>query len=376
MVLKGKRKNVFGAVAAGILGFGLLTAWLATGENGLSEENRQIYEQAIAMQEQIDTLGFRDFRLADYPVAMYDGKKDYVFNQGKIRERAPVMETFVGTAYPVEDHFEVLIPTIEQFDKLLSLAGGVEGMVTGSGYGPEEQEATIWHEAFHAYQLTYYAILGEKVTAEEMRMNLEESSQNGRVTKKQDEKGKMDTEKEETEDISEEAWIVREVDQKGEIRGKIETELKLLEDAAKLAVQMEMEDGEDWLEQPVQTEMMAQEDTMDALKEVLSDYSELRRQRLENMPEEAAEAEIRCELTEGTAYYVESKVYEMLAGKDAYEEQYLDRIGVFEGGRGKYYRTGMAKCLILDKLSPEWKDTFDFSKGLDEVLFRIHPCEW
>ncbi|MCI9441744.1 MAG: hypothetical protein HFH15_11035 [Ruminococcus sp.] len=58
----------------------------------------------------------------------------------------------------------------------------------------------------------------------------------------------------------------------------------------------------------------------------------------------------------------------MLTGEEAYEEKYVDGIGVFEGGRGKYYRTGMAKCLILDQLSPDWKDTFDFTQGLDEVL--------
>lgn len=35
-VLKGKRKNVFGIAAAGLLGFGLLAAWLATGGNDMA----------------------------------------------------------------------------------------------------------------------------------------------------------------------------------------------------------------------------------------------------------------------------------------------------------------------------------------------------
>lgn len=101
---------------------------------------------------------------------------------------------------------------------------------------------------------------------------------------------------------------------------------------------------------------------------MISDYSETRRQRLAEMPDEAAEAEIRCELTEGTAYYVESKVYRLLTGEKGYEEHYLDGIGGFEGGRGKYYRTGMAKCLILNRLALDWKEDFDFTRGLDEVL--------
>lgn len=44
-----------------------------------------------------------------------------------------LQKIFVGTAYPVEDHFEVLIPTVAQLDKMLSLAGGVEGIISGSG---------------------------------------------------------------------------------------------------------------------------------------------------------------------------------------------------------------------------------------------------
>lgn len=136
--------------------------------------------------------------------------------------------------------------------------------------------------------------------------------------------------------------------------------MKLLENMAKQASRMEKEKKKSG-----DPENAADIET---LNEMLSEYRESRRQRLEAMPEETAEAEIRCELIEGTAYYVEGKVYEMLSGEEAYEEKYVDGIGAFEGGRGKYYRTGMAKCLILDQLSPDWKDTFDFTQGLDEVL--------
>lgn len=99
---------------------------------------------------------------------MYDGKAEYVFENGEMKKRAPVLETFAGTVYPVENHFEVIVPTVEQFEQLMSLTGGAEGMVAGSGYGPQEQKATIWHEAFHGYQLTNFAVLGEKVTPEDL----------------------------------------------------------------------------------------------------------------------------------------------------------------------------------------------------------------
>lgn len=365
-----KQKNVFWIGAAGVLGAGLLAAWLATGKKGPGEEDRQIYEQAAAMQEQVDKLGFTDFRLEDYPVVMYDGKKDYVFYQGEIKERAPVLETFAGTAYPVEDHFEVIVPTAEQLDKLLSLAGGVEGMVSGSGYGAEEQKAILWHEAFHAYQLTNYAILGEKVTPGEMRQEIERNKEgqgkNSNVGQKQEESDRVG-EGQTQETIFDEEWIVREVDRKEEVRSQVEEELKLLEDAAKLSLQTEKKNAENPAS-AAEKEEQENPENLEKLKKMISDYSESRRQRLAEMPDEAAEAEIRCELTEGTAYYVESKVYRLLAGEKGYEEHYLDGIGGFEGGRGKYYRTGMAKCLILDRLALDWKEDFDFTRGLDEVL--------
>lgn len=347
-----KRKNIIRSAAAGALGAGLFAAWFLTGRTGISEEDKGIYEQAMSIQEQVDDIGFRDFRLADYPVAMYDGSRDYVFYEGEIKKRAPVMETFVGTAYPVEDHFEVIIPTEAQFDKLLSLAGGVEGMISGSGYSAVAHAATLWHEAFHAYQLTNYAILGEELSPEEMRKDLEGSST-----------AEADT-------ISEEEWIVREVDQKEEIRSKLEKEMKLLQNAVQLALKLEKssEGPKKGTEEPEnEKEDLENVSGIGELETIIGEYEEARRQRLAEMPEEAVQAEIRCELTEGTAYYIEAKVSEMLSGEEAYEEHFLDGIADFEGGRGKYYRTGMAKCLLLDCLDPGWKDGFDFSEGLDEL---------
>ncbi len=304
-----------------ILGAALLSAWLFTGNQGISEENKKIYKEAVDLQEQADTLGFEGFCLADYPVAMYDGTSDYVFYRGKIEKRTPVLQTFAGTAYPVEDHFEVIIPTLEQFDHLMALTGGVEGMVSGSVYGPLEQKAAIWHEAFHAYQLTDFAILGEKTTAEEMYEELENGGQAGNSEN----------------DVLKDGDGVRQTD--------MEKEMKLLKKA-------------------VETDPSA----IDEIQRIVLEYSECRRRRMEGMEKAARDAEIRCELTEGTAYYVEASVYRTAAGEKAYKERYLENLDTYEGGRGKYYRTGFAKCLILDRLNPNWKETFDFTRGLDKVL--------
>ena len=79
-------------------------------------------------------------------------------------------------------------------------------MLTGEEYDFAQQKATIWHEAFHAYQLTNFGILGEKVTTEDMRAELEESK--------------------ESDAPSQEEWLVREVDQKKGLKSKLEGEME------------------------------------------------------------------------------------------------------------------------------------------------------
>ena len=345
------KKQISGAAAVVLSGVCLCAAWLATGTRGISDADRKVYEQAAAMQEQADRIGFADFRLADYPVAMYDGSWDYVFYKGIIRRRKPVLETFAGTAYPVADHFEGILPTVSQFDRLLSLAGGIEGMLTGSGYGTDEQVAVLWHETFHAYQMTHFAILGEKTDPGEM---LQKEKDRDHTFENSDYGQRTDEE-----------WIVKEADQNEIVRKWIQEEMNLLQKAVWQAVRLQQ-----LSENPTK---MAKE--KERIKELLMQYRDSRRQRMDQFPAQAATAEIRCELTEGTARYVEARIYRMLAGTQAYRGRYLDTLGIYEGGREKYYRTGMAKCLLLDVLQPGWKSGFDFTVGLDELLENVLDAE-
>lgn len=144
---------------------------------------------------------------------------------------------------------------------------------------------------------------------------------------------------------SDEALFVKEVDQNKVQKQRLEKEMQLLNAAA-------------------------EEKDTDKMKAVILQYKELQRQRRENMSPEAITAEQRCELTEGTAYYVEGNVLKALKGEKEYQKRYLDTLDAFEGGRGKYYRTGMAKCLILDRLNPDWKAELDFTLSLDELIDR------
>ncbi|GAA0799099.1 hypothetical protein GCM10008910_24750 [Faecalicatena orotica] len=329
-VLSGKQLLCKGAAV--LSGAALLAGWILTGNTGIASEDKKIYEEAASLQPVVDEIGFQDFKLEDYPVAMYDGKHDYVFYNGEIEKREPVLETFAGTAYPVGDHFEVIIPTMKRFESLLSLAGGVEGMASGSGYGEEEQTATIWHEAFHAWQLSSHQIMGERMTPEDFTEDMETASGQAGET--------------------EEDFFKKEVDQKKDVKKELEQEMRLLK---KIVTGSAMEKGK-----------------IDEVRNAVLEYRKLEDGRREKMTQEAADAERRCELTEGTAYYVEGIVLKAEKGSDkggqTYKERYLETLDKYEDGRGKYYRIGMAKCLILDQLSPDWKETMDFSKSLDEML--------
>lgn len=315
------RKLTAGKVTAGIIGIALVTGYFLTGISGASAQDQEIYQKALEQQTEVEKIGFQEFTLADYPVSMYDGEADYVFYKGKITKREPVLETFAGTAYPVEDHFEVIIPTMERMDSVLSLTGGVEGMMTGSGYGKEEQIATIWHEAFHAWQLSNFQILGKSITSEVM------SEESG-----------------ETED----EILIKELDQNGELKNQFKNEMKRWK---KLVLSSDMSAG-----------------NIDEIKKAVLECRESVNERRSQMSDQAIEAELRSELTEGTAYYVESNVLRWQKGDSEYQTRYIDTLDTYISGRGSFYRTGMAKCLILDVLAPDWKEQLDFTKSLDELL--------
>ena len=73
---------------------------------------------------------------------------------------------------------------------------------------------------------------------------------------------------------------------------------------------------------------------------------------------------------EGTAFYVESTVYGMMHTKEEYEEYYIEPMAHYTDGSQKYYKMGMAKCKILDKFSDGWKENYDFSESLTDLLYE------
>lgn len=288
-----------------LAGIALAAGVIATGTYGLSEENIEIYEHAVSMNE---NFGFGGFALTDYPVSFYDGDRDYVIEwengEYSITKRNAVMDFIVATAYPVDGHYEVLTPTVEKMSSLLGLLSRGEG-----DYGADDHVATLWHEAFHCYQLTNYLENIERIPLVAV----------------------------------DESLIAEYADKNEKAVSLYKQKSELLEKAAV-------------------------NDDVDKIRDYIVEYKKLDDERKALLSDEVNSVEDYYIRVEGTACYIEACVSRKLQ-PDGFESSYIDTVSEYGGGSGKYYKTGMAMCMILDTVNPEWKNSYDFSQPLTELIY-------
>lgn len=130
-------------------------------ETGLSETDKELYQQALALQSYVDTLGFQNLRLIDYPVTVYLDGADYVMQGDTLTKRQPPFFDHIHTtAREVEDHYEVFVPPYEEWREIVKKGANVD-------FTPSRHINMIWHEAFHAYQLENYV----KTTSEQFEFH-------------------------------------------------------------------------------------------------------------------------------------------------------------------------------------------------------------
>lgn len=292
-----------------IIGMVLVTAVILTGSYGLSKKDIEIYENAVVLQEKVKQVGFEDFSLTDYPVTFYDGDYDYVVtwkgDNYDIEKRKAVLNFVAATAYPVEDHYEVHTPTVEKMASLVNLVS--QGDVK---YDIQEQVATIWHEAFHCYQLTNYLAHIEAICPDGIQENL----------------------------------IAEQIDTDEKAVSIFMKQSALLEEAKRCK-------------------------DIDKLRADIVEYKRLEEERNAMLTEDSVALEDYYVRVEGTAYYVESCICQMQNQKQ-YEEAYFQAVDTYQKGTSKYYRRGMLQCMILNQLNPDWKQGYDFSEPLMEMIYR------
>lgn len=317
------------------MGVILAAGSIATAKYGLSEVNRSIYQDALSLDEKMKEFGFEDFSLKTMKVRFYDGDCDYVAQtdgEGHItvKKEKAILDVFAGTTVEADGQWQVLVPTYEQFsglfDALEALGSYEQGMQEGSfafsesDYSESSHVASIWHEAFHAWQSANWSKDVEKLM-------------------EQAEVGSGDTSGNTREEI-----IVNEVDSDKELSGLFTEEMKLLRKAY-------------------------QAERMEEKKELVKEALKIAESRREKLSKTAEAMEYFLENYEGSARYVESVVYRELEGEPAWQETYLSEFR-YENGSGKYYDMGMMKCVLLDQLSEGWQKEFSDGAGLDDLLSR------
>lgn len=318
------------------MGIILAAGSIATAKYGLSEVNRSIYQEALSLDEKMQEFGFEDFSLKTRKVRFYDGDCDYVAQtdaEGSmtIKKEKAILDVFAGTTVEADGQWQVLIPAYEQFSGLFDALGALgsyeQGMQEGSfafsesDYSESSHAASIWHEAFHAWQAENWTEDVEKLM-------------------EQAEAGSVNTSGNTREEI-----IVNEVDSDKELSGLFTEEMQLLMKA-------------------YQTEQVEEK------KELVEKALEIAERRKEKLTPAAKAMEYFLENYEGSARYVESMAYRELEGDSAWQEIYLSEFR-YENGSGKYYDMGMLKCVLLDQLAEGWQKEFSDGAGLDELLLGV-----
>lgn len=291
-----------------------------TASYGLDRESIEAYKLAMNMQSELGDIGFEGFDVSDFDVSFYAGNKDYVvhMNNGDVSvvKRKPVIDTFAGTIYDTGEAVQVIVPEYSKWDTFMSIANaavdtneflhGQDVMSKDAEYGVRSLAATIWHEAFHAYQYTEFDFMDENEYMQEQELS------------------EMVDENERAEEL-----YIQELDC--------------------LATAINEKD-------------------VQKRNAVVEKYLSASKARKALLPEDAVKSEVFYTLIEGSAYYVEGQVYKAVNGKGLYEKNYIAASREYTDGNAKYYNLGMLQCSLLDVMDKDWKKGYNFTKDFETLI--------
>jgi len=303
-----KTKTIALLAADALVGAGLVTAFIATGTFGLSQASTDFYDDAVSRQSFIDTIGFPNFRIADYPVSFFCAGKEYVMYEGTTTKRKPVYGVSAATSQEVNGRQEVFMPCLDEWYVELRV------MMASAGELSIDQEildayamATFWHESFHGWQATRLAGYREYITAAE------------------------------TDDDLPEGDPVLALDASAAYRQWYTADYQLLVNA----VAATADERKGVLQQWVAHQDAFPSDVNESLRHFANFY----------------------EVSEGGARYVKEKVFINEVGQARHDEYFKDKPTEYINLSGKYYNTGSLKAQILDLISPGWQASFTFVLG-------------
>lgn len=311
-----------------VFGLTLLVICIYHGTKGLSEKDKHLYRYAYELSDELEEKIWPDYNFKEYPVAVRKGNYEYVLkgeSQGKRRAALPVI---AATAYWVKDEMNIFIPSKSVMDSLGQLVEGLSGeeeMLFIKGFSLEKKTisdnqyiAILHHEGLHAFQFDNYSESLFKI-----------------MTKEEEERIRL----------------LSTIDQDASLQNLYNKEKK------KLVHIIGLENKGDIIE---------------GIKEYIA-LRNIRREELikrfgNSKSEELLMLENYYEKVEGTARYIEVKAVELMKDENLYKE-YMDSLQETVAGKEKYYRSGMAMCLVLDKLGYNWKeDVFKRTDSIFEIL--------
>lgn len=170
-----------------------------TGPYGLSNVNLGIYDTAVSLDETVQNMGFEGFSIKDYKVRFYDGKQDYVVQKDDKGVTSVTKEDVVLDA----------AETVSQ-----GMEGNAEQAMafTKNSYSENSHIATIWHEAFHAWQYTNWKT---DINALMRRVNLAEGgSREDVIVEEVDSNSKMVNSFEQEMELLFQAYETENIDEK------------------------------------------------------------------------------------------------------------------------------------------------------------------
>lgn len=317
-------------IVYGFIGIILVVLLICFSNTGLPEINQALYNKAYRFSDRVTEEIWPGYDFKSYPVAIRKGNTDYVFHADEFSKREAALPIIAATAYKHDGEIIIFMPSKADMDFLGQIAEGLsesqeQFFITGftldkKGISDNRYIAILFHEGLHAYQL------------ENFEDNLFNSLWGG---------------------ADENEEVLRLVDTDAAIKNLYARENEALADLVQL-----QDSGE--LKGKISRYLTIREERMQAFRQKFGDEKTNLLMVLENYYEKV----------EGTARYTEAQVAKLLGDDDLYRE-YIQNLQVNMDGKEKYYRSGMAMCLIFDELNTPWKEeVFGKPDSMCELLTK------
>ena len=301
-----------------------ITVFLTHNQN-LSKENLELYNKARDFSGQVEEKIWEGFEFDSYPIAFRQKNTDYVLYNNEIITREPILPVAACTAQMVDNKVNVFMLSKEDMDTFSEFAEGFSDdkyilsklSIGGNGVSNEEYICILYHESFHAYQIERYNIDDFFNIIKEGNLNIQ------RIF-----------------DIIDGSDIIQLYKNEAEVLNKV----------------FDSYNKED-------------------LKLVANEYLESRLCRIDTLRKTLSSSDFEMlmkleqfyETVEGTATYVSLKTAQVIGSDIVYNKHKNSLLNDFYGTK-KYYNSGMALCILLDKLEVEWKISAFRNKKLQTIV--------